>query len=283
METTWAGRGHTISVYNRQRTQYGQYLFSCPLPPLFNRPPSHLSVVSMPCSNSSVLLRVLVPPGYSTRFHNNRTVTESGSYEYEFATCTAPSFGNVRPEIVVEWIEANRIFGVTLFNIYNGGITSNDTLRVLQSYSEATQEEEAKDDDDGRRRSAVVRVVNLLAPVDAVGARDRYEAMKMTSTTAFNDCLMTNMYRARYLIVVDFDELIVPRGDAATLKKSSHRRSGTAEFDSRQPLYRHMLTTIDRRVGRKTSAHSYIFRNTYFFRHFPADKRQPKYLTTMRY
>lgn len=55
----------------------------------------------------------------------------------EFITnCTGTSFGVLDRVRLVEWIEANRIFGVTLFNVYDGGNANDAARRVLEHYTE---------------------------------------------------------------------------------------------------------------------------------------------------
>ena len=87
---------------------YKQYLYTCDLPgslPI----PSHVSISIGPCNQSSILMPVYVP----TR----------APPEHEFGVCVAIAFGSVDYSNFVEWIELNRIFGVTEFTIYNSTIS----------------------------------------------------------------------------------------------------------------------------------------------------------------
>ena len=87
------------------------------------------------------------------------------------------------------------------------------------------------------------------------------EGVRLSSVASLNDCMMRNMYSHRFIVVVDFDEIIVPR---------IHSN------------YLDMLEYIDRSENRSESHHTYSFRNTYFFKYFPEDESQPKFLSTLR-
>lgn len=238
--TKAGGAGHVVTG---RRILYAQYLYSCPLS-TSQSIPSHVSIVggssssSDRCTNATAMLRIRRRPPSATTI-----------VKHQFATCTETSFGNVRPETIVEWIEANRMFGVTLFNIYDGALTNGATRYVLQRYA----------------ARGIVRLTSLPPAIDD----DSIEGIKLSSPTSFNDCLMTNMHTTRFLIVLDFDELIVPRS----------RRSGR-----RLANYSSMIEYVDRRLKLPPGGyHSYAFRNTYFFTFYPADDRQPAHLKTMRY
>ena len=38
-----------------------------------------------------------------------------------------------------------------------------------------------------------------------------YNGVKLSSPSSLNDCLLANVYRYQFLVVIDFDEIIVPR------------------------------------------------------------------------
>lgn len=85
---------------------------------------------------------------------------------------------------------------------------------------------------------------------------------KLASTASLNDCQLRNIYRYRYVIVIDFDEIVVPR---------FHRN------------YSHMINDIQRKYQIRDPPYQYQFVNTYFFLEFQEDTTQPQYLRTMRY
>jgi Glycosyltransferase family 92 len=86
--------------------------------------------------------------------------------------------------------------------------------------------------------------------------------VKLASTASLNDCQMRNMYRYRYIIVIDFDEVIVPR-----------LHSNLSE----------MVRYSKQKFSRAT-VHALSFRNTYFFKEFNSDSKQSaNLLRTVRY
>jgi len=86
-------------------------------------------------------------------------------------------------------------------------------------------------------------------------------SVKLASPASLNDCLLRNVYRYRYAVVIDFDEVVVPRF---------------------HDDYEQMLAHIDRKYRLRDRAYTYTFSNTYFFLSFQPDVDQPPYLRTMR-
>lgn len=219
---TVTGRDHSI-VGDRT---YGQRLFSCPLTAT-HPTPTHVSIATVKCDPSTVLLPV------------NRPI-RALQWQHEFGVCIESSFGSFRPEIISEWIEAYSLFGVTQINIYNASLDSS-LDRIIEHYV----------------RSGVVVLRQLPPSVDDYSE----EGIRLSSPTSLNDCMMRNMYSDRFVVVVDFDEIIVPR---------NHSR------------YSELIAFLDATLNRTESQHTYSFRNAYFFLYFPDDDAQPEYLRTMR-
>jgi Glycosyltransferase family 92 len=83
----------------------------------------------------------------------------------------------------------------------------------------------------------------------------------MSSPASLNDCILRNVYRYRYAVIIDFDEVIVPR-----LHKN----------------YRLLVSDIQRKYH-VINPHTITFANTYFFLEFGEDKTQPQVLKTLRH
>jgi Glycosyltransferase family 92 len=100
--------------YILNNKKYVQYMFSCRLPG--SEPvPSHVSLVAADmCSNSAIYLPVEKPV--------------RSEPDHEFGVCVAISFGSVPTEEFVEWIELNRLLGVTEINIYDAGMVNMSTV-----------------------------------------------------------------------------------------------------------------------------------------------------------
>ena len=158
--------------------------------------------------------------------------TTSSRFEHRFGVCVAISFGAIAVDEFVEWVELNRLLGVTEINIYDGNLTASKTADVLDFY----------------QKSGVVRVVPMPPPVPVpADERRKLDAIKVASPASLNDCMMRNMYRYEFVIVVDFDEFIIPR---------RHRD------------YAALLAHIDRMYKLRVPHHTYTFRNVYFFKEF---------------
>lgn len=219
---TVTGRDHSIVGHRI----YGQRLFSCPLTAT-HPTPTRVSIATVKCDPSTILLPVDRP-------------LRALHWQHEFGVCIESSFGSFRPEFMSEWIEAYSLFGVTQINIYNASLDSS-LDRIIEHYVQ--------------REIVVLR--QLPPSVDDYSE----EGIRLSSPTSLNDCMMRNMYSNRFVVVVDFDEIIVPR---------NHSR------------YSELIAFVDASLNRTESHHTYSFRNAYFFLYFPDDGTQPEYLRTMR-
>ena len=208
------------------KIKYEQSLFSCALPSSYPVP-SHVSLSTVPCKPSSIYLPVI---------HSVRT-----SWEHEFGICVAIAFGSVDTAEFVEWMEFHRLLGVTEFNIYDGDI-SGDMDEVFQYYT----------------RLGWLRVHKMPPAVDEIS----YGAVKLSSPASLNDCMLRNVYRYRYMIVIDFDEFIVPK-----VKLNYHD----------------LLEEINKENKLSEPWMSYTFRNTYFLKDFEIDTAQPENAHTLRF
>ena len=89
---------------------YSQKLFSCKLNSS-NFIPTHVSIATRLCTKSTMLLEIT-------------HLTKSDRWIHNFGVCLEVNFGYFRPELIVEWMEAYSMFGVTRVNLYNGSIDS---------------------------------------------------------------------------------------------------------------------------------------------------------------
>ena len=85
------------------------------------------------------------------------------------------------------------------------------------------------------------------------------DAAKLASPASLNDCMMRNVYRYRYTVVVDFDEIIIPR---------------------LHDNYTHLIRHINLNQPPDRQPHTYKFHNSYFFRDLTPDVQQPAYMRT---
>jgi len=85
------------------------------------------------------------------------------------------------------------------------------------------------------------------------------DMVDLANPASLNDCMMRNVYRYRYTVVVDLDEIIIPR---------SH--------DNYTQLMRH----INFKYRSHNQPHTYLFHNTYFFLDLQPDVEQPAHMRT---
>jgi hypothetical protein len=208
------------------RTVYDQLIFSCPSSS--RDVPVNVSLVtSHNHYRPSTLLSVQVPVKPS-----------SPSEVIEFGHCMSIMYRKQDPYRLVEWLELHRMWGVGEVNIYTTAI-DNVTAMILERY-------------------AKIRYVHHETVPSAVDETDSNEhAILLSMSPVLNDCLYRNLYRYRYVVCTDIDEMIVPTVDknyTAMLQRASSDR-----------------------------VHSFLFRNAYFFLDFGATYPEPWYLITQRY
>ena len=198
------GGGHRIG-----KQKYEQLYYSCPLEST-DSIPTHVSIVEQRCETADNLIPVIKP------YH--------GSPIHEFGICVAIAFETVDPYRIVEWVEANRLLGVTEINVYHVNMNPI-SLKVLEHYQE----------------EGILKLFHVPSAPYYVHNRD---GNKIASPITLNDCMYKNMYRYRWAIVVDIDELIVP---------------------TTTPNYPTMIQKINEHHKLKEDFMSYTFRNAYFW------------------
>jgi len=155
--------------------------------------------------------------------------------------------------VVVVVSKAHRLWGVGEMNVYATAL-DNVTDGVLRRYAAAAA--------DGGGGGGWLRYRRSPGPLgDSAGEL----AILLSMSPVINDCLYRNLYRYRYVVCSDVDELIVPA--------SPHRS------------YAEMLRAADAAAAAAAPdavVHSYMFRNAYFFLDFGATAAEPWYLLTQR-
>jgi hypothetical protein len=232
------------SGYVINGVRYIQSLFSCRLPGT-DPVPSHVSIVPEQCSTSTIYLPVEKPV--------------RAEPDVEFGACVAIAFGSVPVPVFVEWMEFSRILGITEFNVYDAGM-----VNMSQVFDYYTRRGWLKVHHMPPPVPELVKptIFNGTASPPKFMSPPSYSSVKLSSPASLNDCLLRNVYRYRYVVVIDFDEFIVPR------------------FHNN---YQQMVDDIDRKYRLRDRPYTYTFANTYFFLSFQQDQTQPSYLRTLRY
>jgi Glycosyltransferase family 92 len=86
----------------------------------------------------------------------------------------------------------------------------------------------------------------------------RLSPVQVSSPASLNDCLLRNMYRYRYVVVIDFDEVIIPR---------SYENYSTM-LDEIERLSEGNQKPGNGKNRSSLQHHTYTFRNAYFFRQY---------------
>lgn len=124
--------------------------------------------------------------------------------QHDIGLCTTITYGStVDPMWLLEWIEFNRLLGITEINFHVSNV-SDGVTRVLALYI----------------RTGLVRVKPVAAPV----TKSCFWCLKLATIPVLNDCMYRNMYRYRYLAVTDIDEIVVPRRHELPARPSSPSR-----------------------------------------------------------
>lgn len=136
----------------------------------------------------------------------NRSTANVLLSNVSFTVCTSPMHGNYYTvSDIVNFIEVNRIFGAERFIFYFDADTDLSLRDCLESY----------------RDRGIVEMYAFTPPV-LEGLHYHGQILSIT------DCVYRTMYRTKYLINVDIDEVVVPvkANDWQTMIDAIHRRTG---------------------------------------------------------
>ncbi|CAH1792659.1 unnamed protein product [Owenia fusiformis] len=164
----------------------------------------------------------------------------------DFAVCQR-YFGRVDPYIIIEMMELYKILGVSKAIIYITNL-SPETSKVLQHYSQ----------------EGFMELVDFPTPFESF---PRFPPMhkpnhiRILQPHSYNDCIYRNMYKYKYILVTDPDEIIIPLLHQ-TLPDMMAAIKQTKGFED----YR-----------------TFIFRNIFFFSHFPQTESESPKVTTLRF
>ena len=167
------GRG-----YRKGPIKYSEYLYNCPLPENDLRPHS-VSLALERCRNSTINLPILV------------LEEKQNFYEHQYGVCVLVAYNRIDPKRIIEWVELNKILGITEINIYNSNLVS-DTLAILEHY----------------QKEGIIKIHNAPPPIQSWD----YWPRKLSVIAGLNDCMYRNMYKYNMTVVIDFDEVIIPHG-----------------------------------------------------------------------
>lgn len=206
------------------------YLFSCRLPQeKWNTVPKAVSLVENKCDLATNLLRVVY----------DKPVSEEG--RKDFAVCVkgmdfAYSDLSVR---LVEWIELLSVLGADKIFFYDLEVHPN-IRKVLDYYAKQGRVEVQKTKLPGGRPN--------IPGLQHMFLKDRLTPKRQLELIPYNDCLYRNMYKYKYVTLLDIDEVIMPQGELLHWKDLVKVIEGKAAQNE----------TVNQKFV------SYSFRNVYF-------------------
>ncbi|XP_041352466.1 beta-1,4-galactosyltransferase galt-1-like [Gigantopelta aegis] len=158
--------------------QYGGHIFSCKTSNVQDLCPFSVSTDSSePGTRISIIKGPQSPP------------------RHQFGICIPPLFGNLKQEILIEFVELSRILGAEYFYFYNHNI-SPDMKMVLDYY----------------QTKNLTTVIPWMLPDRVADKLIWYHGQLL----AHNDCLYRSITMLSFLAIHDVDEFIVPHTSAKT-------------------------------------------------------------------
>ena len=168
-------------------------------------------------------------------------------YAHEFGVCVVVSYGRMvgqdKLTSMIEWFEFNRLLGVTEFNIYNASLEIDSAMKRLFEYYV---------------NKSVLHVRKHATPFD----KETSDGHRLLFYSSLGDCLYRNMYRYKYVITIDFDEIIVP---------------------VRMRSYRQLLQEYENSTGHVPLRRSLRFKTHSYYKDQTPDLAQPSRLPSLQY
>jgi len=172
-------------------------------------------------------------------------VAEKPANKKDFLVCGPVAYGSLDPYRLIEWFEMLKILGVDHVVVYDIGVFAT-ARRVFEHYV--------------REGFLDFRKTVLF---------DSHEPYhhKLHCSPTINDCLYRNMHAYNYIVVIDFDEMIVPIGQ-----------------EPRMTL-RKLIDVINIPYGSDARFFpaSYSFPNAYFLLEIPPDANESRFSAYLGY
>jgi len=166
----------------------------------------------------------------------------------DLGVCVKPMFGYNKTQELIEFIEMNKILGVTGFTFYNRSL-SPEVSCVLRHYQQQDQGQEVE-----------------VMPWQGLKVDSQTEIRTEGLFAGLNDCLYRNMNRFKYLMLIDLDELIVPHSDnIRTIPEMIHHLNTNKVYTKSGQLLKLPRTGVS----------SYSFQNAFFYLQFEDDPETP--------
>ena len=168
------------------------YLLTCPIPPDIGEPPQAVSLVNKECERARNFLKI----------HNERP--KSKGQKKSIAVCVKGldfPFSDLSVRIV-EWFELLKILGADRVFIYEMSVHQN-VSKVLEHYVKSGFADVTKISLPGAQPN--------FPPFRHLYLRHKILHKRQNELIPYNDCLYRNLYKYERLVLLDIDEIIVPK------------------------------------------------------------------------
>ena len=185
-------------------------------------------------------------------YHNVLTIVNpSSTNPVDFAVVTKPLFGEINDTSVpyfIEWLELNLLFGVKEIHIYNSSLhLGSCAMKIFEHYI--------------NNRLLFVHQYNPIASFK-INTKEEFHACELLGLVALAEALVTLHKRVQYLVIIDLDELIVPRIHST---------------------YQDMMHYVRQTSPQHENYASLAFVPAGFYLDQPPDLNQPAFFKTLRY
>ena len=168
---------------------------------------------------------------------------ETNQSRQRFAVCVAASYNHRDPIQTVEWLEMQKLLGADKITIYNHTLDDQSSGVFLHYEKEGLVE---------FRQSTPFW-------------DDNETGLALHWSPTINDCYYRNMYNYEKIVILDLDELIIPK------KGQTYHE------------LLHFIETTKQAVKYPLKNRSYSFSNVYYFFDLPEDRNQSKKFTIFRH
>lgn len=181
---------------NDNHSYFNPVLISCPT---FNTIPNYISIVKEnPCT---------IPTEFKQIHGKPKTINQ-----HNFTICVKNlNYNNNKiNKLLIEWLEIHRILGANKIYLYIENIL-NKTDEIINKYVNA--------------KNKTFKVIKKIVPNHSAGDGNFLQYLNVKNVSAsvilwqkrrnylvtYNDCFYRNIYKSRYVVLVDLDEVIIPR------------------------------------------------------------------------
>ncbi|ESN97999.1 hypothetical protein HELRODRAFT_177672 [Helobdella robusta] len=270
--------------------RYGQFLFSCPIGSKIKITPKFVSLAFSKYEKSSIMLPVYDFPedNASLDMENeknnvdqifmkdshayvvedvegdadyeegieknseasiNKTAEDSndGNFRYEFVVCVDGSYGKLNVKEFIEWMELNILLGVSHVTLHNVTWRADEQVQsVLQHYEERGL----------LKLYGISSAFENWQPIvySNLSSRDIFEPISLGSPSALNHCYWRYTKLAKWVLVIDYDEIIIPQ-----------------QVLTYQEMFKELLQKSKKSDKKKKweTPHTFVFSMAYHFRTWP--------------